>query len=230
MAMTMVGTQTPQKLFGDIPAENANIPGMVTPNITAAMPSMVDWADIINAQNAQKALSQASWARANAQRAQQQQQSAPQPHYLPSSSETGSGMGSQYKQQQGGSVLWAPRGMNQSQLGTWSDQQQKKAMAENRTPPIILQAKTDQPYSPGEQGGGVSQNEIGKTLFGPGLSTPMGGMNPAVWAKMWGGSSGGGGGDGGGYSGDPFSKQSLRERTNPSNSGPQYQYDVLYRG
>ena len=35
MAMTMVGTQAPQKLFGDLPAATSQIPGMVTPQITA---------------------------------------------------------------------------------------------------------------------------------------------------------------------------------------------------
>lgn len=71
---TMVGTQTPTKVFGDFPTQASQIPGMVTPNATAAMPSYVDWADIINAQNAQKAQSQASWAKSAAANQQQQQQ------------------------------------------------------------------------------------------------------------------------------------------------------------
>ena len=71
MAMTMVGTQAPQKLFTDIPASNANIPGMVTPNITAAMPSYADLEGILNTQNRQKEISANAWARAaiNAARA-----------------------------------------------------------------------------------------------------------------------------------------------------------------
>lgn len=71
----MTGTQTPQKLFGDMPTQT--FPGQVTPNITAAMPQYTDWGDIANVMsvaNQQKEQSRASWARADAQRAAQQRQ------------------------------------------------------------------------------------------------------------------------------------------------------------
>ncbi len=67
--MTMVGTQAPQKLFGGVPAEVGQIPGMVTPNITAAMPSYVDWGAVQAAQNMAKARSGAGWGRAAASNA-----------------------------------------------------------------------------------------------------------------------------------------------------------------
>jgi len=60
-AGTMVGTQAPQKLFGDIPAATAQIPGMVTPNITAAMPSYVDWDAVNTALQAQQTQRRATW-------------------------------------------------------------------------------------------------------------------------------------------------------------------------
>ena len=65
----MTGTQTPQKLFGDIPPEVSQVPGMVTPNTTAAMPQYTDWNDIANVMNVanqQKEQSHAAWARAAA--------------------------------------------------------------------------------------------------------------------------------------------------------------------
>jgi hypothetical protein len=74
MAMTMVGTQAPRTLFGGIPSQNAQIPGMVTPNITAAMPNYADLEGILNAQNAQKAPSHAAWARSAAANSARQQQ------------------------------------------------------------------------------------------------------------------------------------------------------------
>jgi|SRR5580765_1255648 len=230
----MTGTQAPQKLFGDIPAAQAQIPGMVTPETTVAMPNYVDWAGITEALTAQEKLKQASadrWARAaamnNARAAQSRgnqgwntggSTSATEPVNLANQS---SGMGAQYTYTAGkGPILWAPRSMNQQQLGTWSEQQQKKAMAENRRPPVILKAYADDPIMPGEQGGGMSQAEIGKSIFGPGLSTALGGANPAVLARMW----GGGGGTRQGQPTDPFPQQSLRERTSP---GPKFQYDYF---
>jgi hypothetical protein len=68
----MVGTQAPQKLFGDLPANS--FPGAVTPNTTVEMPSYVDWDSVQAAQNAQKAQSRASWARAAAANAAGQRQ------------------------------------------------------------------------------------------------------------------------------------------------------------
>src|SRR4029077_15382413 len=74
MALTMVGTQAPQKLFADVPAAVSQIPGMVTPNITAAMPSNVDWGGVAAGRDPAKARSQAGWARAAAANAARQQQ------------------------------------------------------------------------------------------------------------------------------------------------------------
>jgi hypothetical protein len=226
----MVGTQTPQKLFGDIPAENAQIPGMVTPQTTAAMPNNVDLAGILDALNKQKEISSNAWARAaainNARGGGQPQQGVD----LPGTASQSSGMGAQYRGTAGGgspSVMWAPRNLQGAQLGTWASQQQNRATAENREIPMVLQAHTGDPFSPGEVGGGTTSS---RGLYGPGLTSPMGTPNPAMWQRMWanklsGGVGGGGGGDG--YSGNPFPTQSLRERTSP---GPQYQYDALYRG
>src|SRR4029077_6362837 len=94
-AGTMVGTQAPQKLFGDIPAAQAQIPGMVTPETTVAMPSYVDWAGIADALTAQEKLKQVSanrWARAAAINNAGAGQSQPQEHYLPLTASQTSGM------------------------------------------------------------------------------------------------------------------------------------------
>jgi hypothetical protein len=189
MAMTMVGTQAPQQLFGDIPAANAQIPGMVTPQITAAMPSMVDLEGVLDAQNKQRAISAAAWARAAAMNnARAAQSNAPQETYLPSTASQSSGMG--YGQNTSGMqnpVMWAPRNLQGAQLGTWAGQQQNRAIAENRQMPTIVQAHTGDPYSPGEVGGMPTS---GRGLYGPGLTSSLGGANPAVWAKMWSGNGG----------------------------------------
>src|SRR4029077_14879420 len=168
MATTMIGTQAPQKLFADVPSEVSQIPGMVTPNITAAMPSMVDWGGIAAALDAQQKMKETSanaWARAaamnNARAAQSQgwNTGGSTSASTPSVNQT-SGMGAQYAPEQG-AVLWAPRNLQGAQLGTWTDQQQKRAMTENRPPPVVLQAHTGDPYSPGEVGGGgVSANVL----------------------------------------------------------------------
>jgi hypothetical protein len=187
MALTMIGTQAPQKLFGDFPAEVSQIPGMVTPNITAAMPNYVDLAGIIDAQNAQKAQSRADWARAammnNARAAQA---GGNQEHYLPGTASQTSGMGYGQAPANQGSVMWAPRNLEGAKLGTWANQQQNRAIKENRALPIVLQAHANDPYSPGEVEGGAS-NLLSRGVYGPGLTSVMGGTNPAVWAKMWGG-------------------------------------------
>jgi hypothetical protein len=229
----MVGTQAPQKLFGDFPAAASQIPGMVTPNITAAMPSNVDWGDVAAAlglQQKMKADSANAWAQAAAiNSARAAQSSAPQEHYLPSTASQTSGMG--YGQNTSGMqnpVLWAPRNLQGPQLGTWADQQQKRAVAENRQMPVVVQAHTGDPYSPNEIGGMPTS---GRGLYGPGLTSPMGGANPAVWARMW-----GGGGSGGrtrqGSAPGLFSDESLQKRTEgriprQTSSGPQYQYDLF---
>ena len=50
--------------------------------------------------------------------------------------------------------------------------------------PMVMQAHTGDPYSPGELGGRPTSS---RGLYGPGLTSALGGANPAVWAKMWGG-------------------------------------------
>jgi hypothetical protein len=189
MAMTMIGTQAPQKLFADVPSEVAQIPGMVTPNITAAMPANVDWGDVaaaLGVQQRMKSDSANAWARAAAMNnARAAQGNAPGEHYLPSTASQTSGMG--YGQNASGMqnpVLWAPRNLQGAQLGTWADQQQKRAVGENRQMPVVVQAHTGDPYSPNELGGMPTS---GRGLYGPGLTSALGGANPAVWAKMWSG-------------------------------------------
>ncbi len=223
----MVGTQTPQKLFADFPAQTSQIPGMVTPDITAAMPNMVDLADIIAAQNAQKAQSRASWARAaaiNNARAAQANAGGNQEYYLPGTESQTSGMGYGQSPNNQGPVLWAPRNLQGPKLGTWASQQQNRAVAENREMPIVLQAHANDPYSPGEVGGGGASNVLGRGIYGPGLTSPMGTANPALWARMWSRRAGSGGGTGQGEPANPFPEQSLRERTSP---GPKYQFDLF---
>jgi hypothetical protein len=229
MALTMVGTQAPQKLFSDFASSAQGIPGVTTPEITAAMPSMVDWDAVMAAQNAAKA-NRGDWARAaaiNNARFAQANAGRNQEHYLPSTASQTSGMGYGQSPNNRGPVLWAPRNLEGPKLGTWASQQQNRAIAENREMPIVLQAHTGDPYSPGEVGGGAS-NVLGRGIFGPGLTSAMGGTNPYVWAKMWGAGGGGGGGSVGGTrqagSLSPFPKESLRHRVSP---GPQYQYDMF---
>jgi hypothetical protein len=150
----MAGTQAPQKLFGDIPAGVSQIPGMVTPQTTVAMPSYVDLEGVLNAQNKQKALSQAAWARAAAMNAgRAAQSSAPQGHYLPG---TQTQSNPQHQRSQGGSVLWAPRGMSDAAMGTWetnrkSRHRQRVERHDN------CAGEDDQPFSPGELGGGSAK-------------------------------------------------------------------------
>ena len=208
----MVGTQAPQQLFGDFPANASQMPGMVTPQITAAMPNYADLAGILDAQNKQKAISAAAWARAAAiNRAQQRPQD--QGVDLPGTASQSSGMGTQYQNPPSGSpsMMWAPRNLHGPQLGTWASQQQNRAIAENREIPMVMQAHTGDPFSPGEVGGGPQSS---RGLYGPGLTTAMGTSNPLAWARMW-SDRGQGGGDGGdGHSGEiDFPTQSLRERT-----------------
>jgi|SRR5580765_8825110 len=217
-----------QQLFSDIPASAKSIPGMVTPDISADRQPNVDWAAAYALQRKMKEDSANAWARAAAINNARAAQSQPQGHDLPGTASQTSGMGYQNTYTAGkGPILWAPRSMNQQQLGTWSDQQQKKAMAENRRPPIILKAYADDPIMPGEQGGGMSQAEIGKSIFGPGLTSPLGGSNPYALAK--GLTSGSVGRTRKGKAPNIFPEESLDERTRAS-SGPQYQYDTLYRG
>jgi hypothetical protein len=225
--MTMVGTQTPQKLFADFPTQTSQIPGMVTPNTTAAMPSNVDWGAVTAAQNAQKAQSRADWARAaaiNNARAAQANAGWNQEVYLPGTASQTSGMGYGQSPDNQGPVMWAPRNLQGPKLGTWASQQQNRAIAENREMPIVLQAHANDPYSPGEVGGGGTANVLGKGIYGPGLTSAMGGANPAVWAKMWAGGAGGGGRTSQGQPVNPFPEESLRQRTSP---GPKYQYDYF---
>jgi hypothetical protein len=153
-AGTIVGTQAPQKLFGDIPAEVSKIPGMVTPNTTVAMPMNVDWDAVMAARDAQKARSQAAWARAAAIN-NARSSAPPSSHYLPSTASQTSGMGYEYgKPGSQSPVMWAPRNLQDAQLGAWSQRQQDRAIMENRALPLIMQAHTGDPYSPGEVGGG----------------------------------------------------------------------------
>lgn len=180
------------KLFTDVPAAAANIPGMVTPNVTEDIRPQANWADIAAAMGLQqrmKANSADRWARAaaiNNANAAQANAWKSQPHYSTPTELATSGMGAQYRPEASqGSVMWAPRGMDQAHLGTWAAQQQNKAIQENREMPTILQAHRNDPYSPGEQGSGGPY--LGRGIYGPGLTSPMGGANPAVWAKMWGG-------------------------------------------
>jgi hypothetical protein len=221
----MVGTRTPQKLFGDIPAAVSQIPGMVTPNITAAMPSNIDWNDLATAYALQRRMKEdraGDWARASAMNNARAVQNPE--HYLPETASQTSGMGYGQSPNNQGPVLWAPRNLQGPKLGTWASQQQNRAVAENREMPVVLQAHANDPFSPGEVGGGAS-NVLGRGIYGPGLTTAMGGVNPYIWAKMWGGGGGGGGGgtrQGGAV--NPFPKESLRERTSP---GPQYRYDMF---
>ena len=223
--MTMIGTQAPQQLFTGVPAENAQIPGMVTPQITAAMPNYADLAGILDALNKQKEISSNAWARAaviNNARAQQRPQN--QGVNLPGTASQSSGMGTQYQNPPSGSpsMMWAPRNLSGPKLGTWASQQQNRAVAENREIPMIMQAHTGDPWSPGETQGGSLAPQSSRGLYGPGLTTAMGGANPAVWAKMW--AARGGGKTTQAQPGDVFPEQSLRERTSP---GPQYQYDYF---
>jgi hypothetical protein len=238
MAMTMVGTQAPQKLFGDVPAEVSGIPGAVTPNITAAMPQYADLEGILGALNKQKEISANAWARAAAMNnARAQQRPQDQGVDLPGTASQTSGMGYQNGPHPTGSsgipgfqgpVLWAPRNLRGPALGTWSERERQKADAAHKRPPVILQAYADDPYSPGEAGAGIPLR--GGSITGPGLTTPLGGANPAVLARMWGGGGGGGGGSAQSYGRtrqaqpqDVFPEESLRSRTSP---GPKYQYDL----
>jgi hypothetical protein len=186
MAMTMIGTKPPQQLFGNVPAANAQIPGMVTPNITAAMPNYADLSGILDALNKQKEISANAWARAaainNARGAQNQGVD------LPGTASQSSGMGAQYRGTAGGgspSMMWAPRDLSGSKLGTWASQQQNRAVAENREIPMIMQAHTGDPFSPGETQSGSLAPQSSRGLYGPGLTSPLGTSNPALWAKMW---------------------------------------------
>jgi hypothetical protein len=234
-----------QKLFTDIPASASSIPGMVTPDISADRQPQVNWSDLAAAYALQRRMKQDredEWARAaainNANFAQNQRASGwntggSTSASTPSANQT-SGMGAQYRNGGQGAVLWAPRNLQGAQLGTWASQQQNKATAENRTPPVVLQAHTGDPFSPGEVGGGgVSQSEIGRSLFGSGLTSPLGGSNPYVWNRMWANRLSGGGTTRGSAA-NPFPTESLTERTRSSrerpSSGAQYQYDPLYRG
>jgi hypothetical protein len=224
MALTMVGTQAPQKLFADFPAATSQIPGMVTPNITAAMPSNVNWNDIATAYALQRKMKEdraGDWARAaaiNNAGAAQVNAGWNQEHYLPGTASQTSGMGYGQSPNNQGPVMWAPRNLQGPKLGTWASQQQSRAEAENREMPVVLQAHTGDPYSPGEVGGGAS-NVLGRGIYGPGLTSAMGGANPAVWAKMWGGRAGSGGRTKQGGAIDPFPEESLRQRTTPGPFG-----------
>lgn len=228
MATTVTGYNAPQKLFSDIPESVAQVPGMVTPNITASMPQTVDWGELAQSyalQQKMKADRDNAWARASAaNRANAVPSGWNQPDERASTASQSSGMGQQYGQQAGGSVLWAPRNLGQSQLGTWASGQQTRAMNENRPIPVVLQAHVGDPWSPGEQGGGVSQAEIGRHLFGPGLSTAMGGGNPAKYAQWLSGKTNSPvGRTRQAEEQDVFPEESLRSRTS---RGPQYQYDL----
>jgi hypothetical protein len=231
----MVGTQAPQKLFGDFPAAVSQIPGMVTPNTSVSMPSYVDWAGITEALTAQEKLKQASadrWARAaaiNNARAAQGNAGWNQGHDLPGTASQTSGMGYGQSPNNQGPVLWAPRNLQGPKLGTWASQQQSKAVAENREMPTVLQAHANDPYSPGEVGGGGASNVLGRGIYGPGLTSAMGAANPALWARMWSRRTGqsGGGGTSQGEPVNPFPEESLRQRTSPSSSGPQYRFDLF---
>jgi hypothetical protein len=220
------------QLFSDIPASAKNIPGSVTPNISADIRPNVDWSQLAAMYALQRRMKEdraGDWARAAAvNNARAAAQSQPQESYLPPTASQTSGMGYGQSPTGQGPVMWAPRNLQGPKLGTWASQQQNRALAENREMPIVLQAHANDPFSPGEVGGGGASNVLGRGIYGPGLTSTMGGANPYIWAKMWGG--GGGGGGGGGVGGtrqagsvSPFPKESLRERTSP---GPQYQYDM----
>src|SRR4029077_2907875 len=115
------------------------------------------------------------------------QSNAPGGDYLPSTASQTSGMGyGQNTSGMQGPVLWAPRNLQGAHLGTWADQQQKRAMAENRQMPVVVQAHTGDPYSPNEIGGMPTS---GRSLYGPGLTSALGGANPAVRQRMWSGRS-----------------------------------------
>jgi hypothetical protein len=198
-----------QQLFTDFPAALKGVPGMVSPDTTAdIMPSM-NIGDLTAAyalQRRMKADRESDWARAaaiNSARAAQANAAKSQGNYLPPTASETSGMG--YGENTSGvqnPVMWAPRNLQGGALGTWADQQQQRAIKENRPLPMILQAHTGDPYSPGESGGGVVS---GRGLYGPGFTSPLGGANPLVWAQMWkernsaaAPSYSGGGGDSGG--------------------------------
>ena len=221
-----------QQLFTDIPASAKSIPGSVTPNISADIQQKVDWSDLAAAYALQRRMKEDKandWARAaaiNNARMAQANASINQEHYLPGTGQTGSGMGAQYQGTAGGgapTVMWAPRNLQGPQLGTWASQQQNRAVKENREMPMIMQAHTGDPFSPGETQGGSMAPVSSRGLYGPGLTSAMGGANPAVLGKMWSG-GGGGGRTTQGSAVNPFPTQSLRERTSPE---PQYQYDYF---
>jgi hypothetical protein len=213
-----------QQLFSDIPKTASNIPGMVTPNISADIQPNVDWAAVYALQQRMKADRANDWARAaainNARAARPNQEVN-----LPSTASQTSGMGAQNAPGQG-AVLWAPRNKTGAQLGTWASQQQQQAVSENRAPPVILQAHTGDPYSPGEVGGGMPASVLGNGIFGPGLTSPLGAANPYGAVKSLLGGGGSVGRTKKGKAPDVFPEESLGERTRTS-SGPQYQYDMF---
>src|SRR4029077_2485180 len=152
-----------------------------------------------------------------------------QGHDLPGTASQTSGMGYGQSPNNQGPVLWAPRNLQGPKLGTWASQQQSKAVAENREMPTVLQAHANDPYSPGEVGGGGTANVLGRGIYGPGLTSPMGGTSPYIWAKMWGGRAGGDGGTTQGSAPSAFSEEArqrmnrmAQQRAQESSSGPQY--------
>lgn len=176
-----------QQLFTDIPASASNIPGMVTPNISADIQPRMNIQDLATAYALQQRMKkdrEDAWARASAMNSAnlaQANAARSQPHYLPGTESQASGMGK--PQSKPGSVMWAPRNLNQSQLGKWTSQEQNRAMSENREMPTVVQAHTNDPYSPGEQGSGGQYLDRG--IYGPGFTGSMGTADPRLWAKLF---------------------------------------------
>ena len=209
-----------QRLFEGVPpAAAAGVPGMVTPNMTADIQQPVNIQDQIAAYNfakQKKADRAAEWARAAAQNRMRQAvsklyggggggmqestmaQSNPQHYY----STAGGGKMPGYPGFQG-SVKYAPPGLRAGALGLWAEDVQKRAMRENRSPPLMIQRYADLPQPTGGSGYlSTSQSPPGRVEpprmrlpYYPSLFPTKKGPGTSVYYQKPGGGARGGGGD-----------------------------------
>jgi hypothetical protein len=236
MAKTMIGTNVPQKLFGDIPASASQVPGITTPNITAAMPNYVDLEGILDAQNKQKEISANAWARAaaaNQARQQQQQQGDEQAKVRAAFDEwwrpqirnqshdvafaldnaRGAQLRKQYANLPGG-YFASGRSYNEGKVPyQGANEQQLQQQLDN-----MWRMQTD-PYMKAAMGGASAS-----TLFNLGTPGKGGNMPGRRSSGGGGGSSGGGYYTGGGAGGGAAGTYNPQEY-DPRNVGPQFRYD-----
>ena len=256
MATTTItgGFNTPQKLFGDFPSQVSQMPGMVTPNITAAMPANVDWNVLQATQNAptaqgwgpaQYAAESAAKQRA-AQDAQHRQrlraafdevygpelQSAYHDRMVSAEKDPNSGVPNPYKGRTHEPARWSgslPSGSSQTFDQYMADKGGTYKLGQQQLQQQLdnmWRMQTD-PYLRAVSGTTASPSDMIRMMH-PGGS--VGGSSPYKYRGGGGGNTGGGG-DGGGYGGTSqaqpvgvFPTQSLRQRTS---RGPQYQYDLF---